>query len=126
MCEEVWLPAVWAGCDKYFPPHGHTNWKDIVASTNSGRKVAKYHNALTLQQIEQIEMAFRHPDDLLYEDYPVRFYAYQCDRIIGASCGEETDLVLIKRHQAGAVHGYPITEREQAEWLREAEKRGQR
>src|SRR5262249_28188298 len=43
------------------------------------------------------------------EEGPVRYYWTEFDRIIGASCGEETPFVLVEHHQSGPFHGHPVT-----------------
>ena len=83
-----------------------------------GKKVAKYHKNPTLPEIESIEMSFETNGELICERGNERFYYIVMDDIIGASSGEETNLVKVQRSISGPVHGYPITRDELIEQLR--------
>jgi hypothetical protein len=94
------------GYDKHLPEY-QGEWGKIVESTRNGG-IAKYHPDLTHEQIRSIEMTL----DVSRQFYGSEDggYFYQlCTRIIGASDGEETDIVFIKAGNCGAVHGQPIT-----------------
>jgi hypothetical protein len=105
-----WRNPVWVGCTKHRPIIG-TPWAQVRAGTNQGNKVAKYHENMTDDDIEAIEMSFAEPEDLIYERTCVRYYYARSSggAIIGASNGQDTAFVLIQRHQTGDVHGYPET-----------------
>lgn len=41
-----------------------------------------------------------------------RIFLARMDRIVGASQGEDTNLIYVIYNQSGPVHGYPISEAE--------------
>src|SRR6266496_1999247 len=101
-----WAPA--EGYVKHLPDYLRT-WPNVIDSTANGG-IAKYHPDLTRAQIEQIEMSIDESQYLIRSHYGGYFYQL-CTRIIGASDGEETDIVFIKVGSCGAVHGQPITKK---------------
>lgn len=106
-----WQTPYWGGCDKHYPVLDGTPWLQIRAGTNKGRKVAKYHESMTDDDIEDLEMSFVEPDDLIWQEKCIRYYYARSSThpIVGASRGEETTYILIVRQQIGHVHGYPET-----------------
>jgi len=126
MCEG-WLPAQPVEAHKHRPPGGKKTWDEIVKGTTEGRRVSKYHHNMNLEDISRLEMLYSqetgiyhfganqyetHGWLLIHKDH-VRLHVIRVEGlIIGASLGEETNLVLVNRSQSGPVHGYPITEAE--------------
>jgi hypothetical protein len=116
----VWQKPYWGGCEKHKPVTDGTPWAQVRATTNLGEKVAKYHEDLSLGDIEGLEMSFSELDGLIRE-YKTRrfFYARSADgKTIGASRGEDTAYVTIVRQQIGHVHGYPTTADELIRFMR--------
>ena len=102
--------------NKHHPQPSRT-WEEIVASTASGRRIAKYRPGV---QIEELEMSYHRDGHLLFRKQTESCYYVIRGDVIGASQGEETGITLIKRRQSGAVHGYPITQRELDDYLRKS------
>jgi hypothetical protein len=106
-----WKEPFWGGCDKHRPITNGTPWTIVRDGTNEGKKIAKYHEEMTFDDIEELEMSFTDPNDFIYERKGVRYYyarSYQ-DGIVGASYGQDTAYIVIQRQQSGFVHGYPET-----------------
>lgn len=122
MCEQEWLEPYWVEPDKHQFPHGATDWGEVVVRTGEGRRIARYRNRLPNVEIETIEMSFQCLLDgateeeflggFIFQKRIERFYYVICDGIVGASLGQETNIVKVRYHQVGSVHGHPITERE--------------
>ena len=111
MSGQPWRDPVWSGCEKHRPIANGPRWPLVRAGTNQGNKIAKYHEDMTLDEIEELEMSFVHPNHLINERRGVRYYfGFSSEgSIVGASYGEDTSFIVIQRHQAGHVHGYPET-----------------
>ncbi len=88
-------------------PRPTDDWVEVVRDTNRGKKVARYINHLTDQQIQELEAkCIDEGNDLGYG-----VYWFELNEIIGASCGQETRFILV-RTNTRTYHGYPVTERE--------------
>jgi len=121
-----WHPARWAEYDKHFPERGMT-WDELVRRTGEGDEIACYHPKFTPQVIKNMEMSYKQGHFLYRKGsggnlIDVYFLPYTA--VIGASQGEETNVVLVFRAQEGSVHGYPISEDELEKHKRRARQKG--
>lgn len=128
MCKPGWRQSVWAGYDKHHPKG--KEWQELIRLSGDGRKIARYKPGTN---IRDLEMSYNQPktpgeagnwgeylvtrgnNDQNLADY----YVITKDEVIGASLGEETSIVLVRRAQTGEVHGYPITPQELSDYKRD-------
>jgi hypothetical protein len=107
MCETPWLPIQWVHYCKHLPIGGNTTWDEVIAGTALGKRVAKYKSGMRPAQIRAIEMQIEQqvgPDRIpswrriTKTELGVVWYYYVVeDEIIGASLGQETNLVKVER-----------------------------
>lgn len=125
-----WGKANWHRYRDKHAPKANRPWLDTIKYTKSYE--AKYGLGVNIQTLEmsavECEVAHDtgeirltnplcgkiHPGNDFSELYLV------CDRIIGASDGKETDIVLVQwdEEPLGSVHGHPITEEDLLRKLR--------
>jgi len=104
-----WATPRWQYYKKHLPPNPRTkSWKDLVRETGQRGHKGYYHQDF-LGQVEELETQALNGGILLSEEGPVRYYWAEFDRVIGASCGEETPFVLVEQHRSGPFHGHPVT-----------------
>lgn len=92
-------------------PLEHVEWKDVVKSTRHGD--SHYVNGLSPAEIETLELECVTDGIPLPDNHPTRRRFYrEHQNVVGASKGEETNIVYSEWHKGGAVHGRPITREE--------------
>lgn len=86
-------------------------WPQTGTRQGSGQKrPARYHPRLSIAEIRDLEMSTVSRE--FEVDCPKdneRHYVRDVGDIVGASNQKQTNYILVKRHQSGPVHGYPVT-----------------
>jgi len=83
-----------------------------VRDTGAPDHSSYYHQDL-VARIKKYEMACFDAQQLLFEDYPTRYYWGKFNRIVGASDGQEKPFVIVEHDAStGEVHGHPVTRQE--------------
>lgn len=133
MAGDFWRPPRWVHLRKHQLPGGNKKWSAIRRGTALGDKVARFKFAEAI--IRPLGMQFVRYEAIMYEDdEPADFelrpdiaddqlggvgisdngngrkYYVIANEVIGASLGQDTRIMLIKRSRTGPTHGYPITE----------------
>jgi hypothetical protein len=82
----------------------------VVASTKAG--YAKYRLTMTDPEQQMLELQCVDAANFIGEDGTVRMYYMDLGVMVGASCGEETNLIYAEHDAMGHVHGRPIAAQE--------------
>ena len=88
-----------------------------MAETGDPEAPAYYHPSIRLQEQQQVEMECVLLDEFRFPVFGkfIRVVGVKCSfwrdmgRVIGASAGEETNLIYVEWSKSGFVHGRPIT-----------------
>jgi hypothetical protein len=110
MCEpdlssDYWLDVDY---DKHWP-HYHLTWDQSRDGSVNGP--ARYHPSLTRLDIRTLEMSYADKDKgkwLLGTGYWI--VVDETRKVVGAYCGKDTNIILVKRSAQGAIHGHPISD----------------
>jgi hypothetical protein len=106
----TWADPVWEFYEKHRPPSRNAeDWPKWVEQTGRPKHKSYYHYELWPESISECELKAVLEGVFLSRHGPVKYYWYEHDRVIGASNGEETKFGLAEYHQAGYVHGHPVT-----------------
>ncbi len=105
----------WQQNDIEWIPYGHKHiaskkmsWKDILQFTKNGP--AKYKPEINVELLET--MAWQKGTMIPGKNWKI----YQCEDIIGANNGIETNFMIVKNSMA-TIHGHPITPQEFKQYM---------
>lgn len=142
MAGDIWRSPTWAHLRKHQLPGGKKKWAAIRRGTAVGDQVARFKFSEAV--VRPLGMQFVRYEAIMYgEDEPVGFefrrdiaddqlggigisnngngrkYYVSANGVIGASLGQDTRIILIKRSRNGPTHGYPVTKRALIDELRD-------
>ena len=121
----TWSIRRWTPRRKHQAPGQNVAWSQVVLETGIRHGVARYLRGVNVQELEMscIDYALLTPEERrrfpsadqrgMCEELPAvrtkRSFFCQMNFLVGASSGEETSFVYVEWHQAGDIHGRPIT-----------------
>jgi hypothetical protein len=104
-----WQKKTWVPLKKHEPRSG-VAWDKVVAETGEPDAKSRFKEGIGPKTAKKFQEEFESEGRLFSDRGHERYYYVICDEIIGASEGEETNIVKVKWLDSGTVHGQPYAE----------------